>query len=431
MADFFDVNAVGSDSHLQFTNWTIDNNGAYDYAADTRGYTYAAIVEYDAPRWSLRFGEALMPTVANGIDMDWNIARARAENLELELRPAERPDGESCSATPITPTWAATMRPSRAFCPVDDPRPDIVAHRAQGRVKTGVGLNAEYAFPAARARVRANRMERRAQRVVCVHRGEQQRAGRRRSDRRRCGAARTIGWASRSCRTVCRRRTASISRWAARASCSATGRSVTAARTSSRPTTPRISGAACRRRAVCSTSTIRATTGTADRSSWRCSGCTSTSERLENGVSDGQEVPQARLVRPPVRVARRSVGQAARAFLSRPLLCSGLRRPLIRTESAWSADVMDFWETIDRRGDTLQTRLDLQCQELRIVPRLMQIAAVEPQAPPAASASTCCAARLPTDPDPSWCRSPGPSTLPTLSATSREIRSAAQPFIEP
>jgi len=28
MADFFDVNAVGSDSHLQFTNWTVDNNGA-------------------------------------------------------------------------------------------------------------------------------------------------------------------------------------------------------------------------------------------------------------------------------------------------------------------------------------------------------------------------------------------------------------------
>ncbi len=70
MADFFDVNAVGSDSHLQFTNWTVDNNGAYDYAADTRGYTYAAIVEYDTPTWALRFGEALMPTVANGIDMD-------------------------------------------------------------------------------------------------------------------------------------------------------------------------------------------------------------------------------------------------------------------------------------------------------------------------------------------------------------------------
>jgi high affinity Mn2+ porin len=41
LPDTFDVNSVGSDSHLQFTNWTIDNNGAWDYAADTRGYTYA------------------------------------------------------------------------------------------------------------------------------------------------------------------------------------------------------------------------------------------------------------------------------------------------------------------------------------------------------------------------------------------------------
>ncbi len=39
MVDFFDNNSVGSDSHLQFTNWAIDNNGAYDYAANTRGYT--------------------------------------------------------------------------------------------------------------------------------------------------------------------------------------------------------------------------------------------------------------------------------------------------------------------------------------------------------------------------------------------------------
>ena len=30
MVDFFDVNSVGSDSHMQFMNWAIDQNGAYD-----------------------------------------------------------------------------------------------------------------------------------------------------------------------------------------------------------------------------------------------------------------------------------------------------------------------------------------------------------------------------------------------------------------
>ena len=146
LADFFDVNTVGSDSHLQFTNWTVDNNGAYDYAADTRGYTYAAIVEYDTPRWSLRFGEALMPTVANGIDMDWKISRARAENLELELRPAAglvvRLLGFANHAN-----MGSYDEAIQAFQSGRDPVPDVVAHRAQGRVKTGTGLNAEYTFP--------------------------------------------------------------------------------------------------------------------------------------------------------------------------------------------------------------------------------------------------------------------------------------------
>jgi hypothetical protein len=145
MADFFDVNAVGSDSHLQFTNWTVDNNGAYDYAADTRGYTYAAIVEYDAPRWALRFGEALMPTVANGIEIDWNLSRAHAENLELELHPvtglAVRLLGYANHAN-----MGSYDEAIQGFLSGRDPKPDITAYRQQGRVKTGLGANIEYAF---------------------------------------------------------------------------------------------------------------------------------------------------------------------------------------------------------------------------------------------------------------------------------------------
>ena len=146
IADFFDLNAVGSDSHLQFTNWTADNNGAYDYAADTRGYTYAAIVEYDTPRWSLRFGEALMPTVANGIDMDWHLTRARAENLELELHPTAgfivRLLGYANHAN-----MGSYDEAIGGVLAGRDPKPDIVASRRQGRVKTGLGVNTEYTFP--------------------------------------------------------------------------------------------------------------------------------------------------------------------------------------------------------------------------------------------------------------------------------------------
>src|SRR3984957_8286882 len=61
MPDFFDVNSVGSDTHFLFLNWTIDNNGAYDYAADTRGYTVGATADFEDRNWGFRFAEALMP----------------------------------------------------------------------------------------------------------------------------------------------------------------------------------------------------------------------------------------------------------------------------------------------------------------------------------------------------------------------------------
>ncbi|MGB6724871.1 MAG: carbohydrate porin [Terracidiphilus sp.] len=84
--DVFDVNSVGSDSHLQFVNWTIDNNGAWDYAADTRGYTVGGILEYDDRVWSARYGIFAMPVIANGIDLDWAFNRANGQNWEWEVR---------------------------------------------------------------------------------------------------------------------------------------------------------------------------------------------------------------------------------------------------------------------------------------------------------------------------------------------------------
>ncbi len=87
LADFFDNNIGGTDSHYQFLNWVIDNNGAYDYAADTRGYTIGAMIELEERNWALRFAETLMPKVANGPNLDADVARARSENIELELRP--------------------------------------------------------------------------------------------------------------------------------------------------------------------------------------------------------------------------------------------------------------------------------------------------------------------------------------------------------
>jgi high affinity Mn2+ porin len=151
LPDYFDINSVGSDSHLQFLNWTIDNNGAWDYAADTRGYTYAGVLEYDDKNWSARYGIAAMPTTANGIDLDWAISRASGQNMEFELRKpllgnlvsADR-KGVVRVLTFVNHANMGLYRDAnRAYLSGQDAKPDIVAHRKFGSVKYGFALNAE------------------------------------------------------------------------------------------------------------------------------------------------------------------------------------------------------------------------------------------------------------------------------------------------
>jgi high affinity Mn2+ porin len=84
LLDFFDVNEVGSDSHLQFTNIAIENTGTYENGSDGHGDTLAAMVNYQGPKVGFRFAEALLPKVTTGTDLDYNIRHTHAENLSAE-----------------------------------------------------------------------------------------------------------------------------------------------------------------------------------------------------------------------------------------------------------------------------------------------------------------------------------------------------------
>src|SRR5581483_5714284 len=143
-ADLFDINPAASDSHVQFMNWTVDNNGAYDYAADTRGYTYGLVVEYQGPFLEARFGEMLMPTVANGIVIDFDLTRSHSEQFEVEIKYSRRQ------------RWAGTLRvlyyqnfanmgsyrqAIAAFNGGVEAQPDVTLHRHPGNSKLGFGLN--------------------------------------------------------------------------------------------------------------------------------------------------------------------------------------------------------------------------------------------------------------------------------------------------
>jgi carbohydrate-selective porin OprB len=147
MADFFDLNSYGSDTNFQFMNWTVDNNGAYDYAADTRGFTYAALIEYHDRNLAIRFAEALMPKVANGINLDADLARARAENVELELQGRvvgkQRGTLRLLSYVNHANMGDYQQQINKWLATHSTPVPDITDHPLQTTVKYGFGMNFE------------------------------------------------------------------------------------------------------------------------------------------------------------------------------------------------------------------------------------------------------------------------------------------------
>jgi hypothetical protein len=145
MPDFFDINSVGSDTHFQFVNWTVDNNGAYDYAADTRGYTVGLVADYEDRNWGFRFGEALMPKVANGIDLVWKPWQVHGENFEYELRRGLLPAKPGVVRV-LAYTNSANMgiyRDQVIAAVQNSTVPDITAHSWHITRKYGFGLNAE------------------------------------------------------------------------------------------------------------------------------------------------------------------------------------------------------------------------------------------------------------------------------------------------
>src|SRR5205823_5109378 len=63
-------------------NWSLMSAGAWDYPANTRGYTMAFISELVHPKYALRFAFCRMPIDANGSHLDWRLNKAFGSVLE-------------------------------------------------------------------------------------------------------------------------------------------------------------------------------------------------------------------------------------------------------------------------------------------------------------------------------------------------------------
>jgi high affinity Mn2+ porin len=143
IADFFDQNAVSHDPRSDFMNWSLMNQGAYDYAANTRGYTGALIVEYYTPGWVLRGGTALEPTYANGPYLNFNWIKTNSETFEIQR-------DYNINKKPGTVRLLLYYNTSKApnyqsvineYKNGTDTSLDVIYGKAYGGKKYGIGLN--------------------------------------------------------------------------------------------------------------------------------------------------------------------------------------------------------------------------------------------------------------------------------------------------
>jgi high affinity Mn2+ porin len=140
LVDMFDDNTYSHDARTQFLNWSIMDDGAWDFAADTQGYTEGFAIEAVKTRWSLRYAGALMPKHANGMAMDLNVDNAHSDNLEFAHR--HELDSHAGALRVMAYINHAHMGNYRTTLETPAYDMDITKSRTYSR-KYGFGINAE------------------------------------------------------------------------------------------------------------------------------------------------------------------------------------------------------------------------------------------------------------------------------------------------
>ncbi len=144
VTDFFDQNKYTHDPRSQFMGWGVMYNGAWDYPADTRGYTWGWVHELHTKNWSLRYGSAAEPKVANGQRFDRRLFRDRGDTVEGERRYSIHDHPGAVRLLGFlnhsdSGNYAAAIQLGEQT----GSRPDVTATRQVGTLKYGTGVSAE------------------------------------------------------------------------------------------------------------------------------------------------------------------------------------------------------------------------------------------------------------------------------------------------
>ncbi|MGA2034032.1 MAG: carbohydrate porin [Thermoguttaceae bacterium] len=142
--DWFDNNRYSHDPRSQFMNWDLMYDGAWDYPADVRGYTFGAVTELNQKSWAFRYGIFGEPLVANGpiIDPHWGKAHGQAVELEYRYTFFDRP-GKIRGMFSWNRADMGNYRDAIALGLAMGATPDITQTRTYQSVKYGLCMNIE------------------------------------------------------------------------------------------------------------------------------------------------------------------------------------------------------------------------------------------------------------------------------------------------
>ncbi|MCW3076280.1 MAG: Carbohydrate-selective porin OprB, partial [Bacteroidetes bacterium] len=112
--------------------------GAWDYPANTRGYTSGAILQYSTLFFECRYAFTAVPTTANGPVLNYNFLQANANTLEFQFNYSKKGNIKLLAFYNNAPMGSYT----KAAAHTDTI--DITRERSFGRSKYGLSLNLQH-----------------------------------------------------------------------------------------------------------------------------------------------------------------------------------------------------------------------------------------------------------------------------------------------
>lgn len=138
LQDDFDLNRYANNNRTQFLNYDFLYNTAWDYAADTRGYSYGFVIALVQPRWKLALGIFAEPNTGNGANFDLVDFRDLGYNLELTLKP-----NDAGAVVRLLSYLNEARMGSYDEALAQGGTPNLLSVERHGGMKYGFGLNFE------------------------------------------------------------------------------------------------------------------------------------------------------------------------------------------------------------------------------------------------------------------------------------------------